>query len=273
MTRLTEQDIDGLGATWTDYERRLSALSGYSLIELAAQALGLETTIGRAIPGLTVGVVPVSSGEGLIGGFAESLASIAGHLGFAVRILPQDEAGFRAAKNGACDLFLWADDETFLAENVRSGTICENGQATGRGFATALMRMAERTTSVREDRRALVLGAGPVGRNGAAALVSAGYRVTLCDLDLEKARAVSQNIPCQPCGPGDLDAMPPFPCLLDAAPTNNCFPVHRLQPEACIAAPCVPCLWGSCAPERAAVWHDPLQLGTAVMLLGAAFLP
>ena len=62
-----------------------------------------------------------------------------------------------------------------------------------------------------------------------------------------------------------------FECLLDAAPTNDFFPLDRLAAGACISAPCVPCIWALRAPEGASVWHDPLQLGTAVMLLAAAF--
>ncbi|MFR7887989.1 MAG: hypothetical protein ACLU4B_05960 [Bilophila wadsworthia] len=73
------------------------------------------------------------------------------------------------------------------------------------------------------------------------------------------------------CTPDDLSGLPLFECLLDAAPTNDFFPLDRLAAGACISAPCVPCIWTLRAPEGASVWHDPLQLGTAVMLLAAAF--
>ena len=61
------------------------------------------------------------------------------------------------------------------------------------------------------------------------------------------------------------------PLILKAAPTNDFFPLDRLAAGACISAPCVPCIWTLRAPEGASVWHDPLQLGTSVMLLAAAF--
>ena len=140
---------------------------------------------------MRVGAIPISSGEGLIGGFADSLASIAGHLGF--------EAGFQLAKSGGFDLFIWADDDTYLAENILTGTVGENGRATGRGFATALIRMAARK---RLGKRALVLGAGPVGCAGAETLALAGYEVFLCDMDGEKARAACGALSgCTPCTP------------------------------------------------------------------------
>ena len=75
MTRLTENDITDIGTAWTDYERRLHAVTGCGLFELAAGALGLDPARARReTQGLRVGAIPVSSGEGIIGGFAASLA-------------------------------------------------------------------------------------------------------------------------------------------------------------------------------------------------------
>ena len=181
MTRLTENDIAGIEAEWATYERRLEELTGDDLLTLAARTLGIDPETARSgVRELRVGAIPISSGEGLIGGFADSLASIAGHLGFEADVLPADVPGFQLAKSGGFDLFIWADDDTYLAENILTGTVGENGRATGRGFATALIRMAARK---RLDKRALVLGAGPVGCAGAETLALAGYEVFLCDMD------------------------------------------------------------------------------------------
>ena len=173
MTRLTENDIAGIEAEWATYERRLEELTGDDLLTLAARTLGIDPETARSgVRELRVGAIPISSGEGLIGGFADSLASIAGHLGFEADVLPADVPGFQLAKSGGFDLFIWADDDTYLAENILTGIVGENGRATGRGFATALIRMAARK---RLDKRALVLGAGPVGCAGAETLALAGY--------------------------------------------------------------------------------------------------
>lgn len=145
MTRLTENDIAGIEAEWATYERRLEELTGDDLLTLAARTLGIDPETARSgVRELRVGAIPISSGEGLIGGFADSLASIAGHLGFEADVLPADVPGFQLAKSGGFDLFIWADDDTYLAENILTGTVGENGRATGRGFATALIRMAAR---------------------------------------------------------------------------------------------------------------------------------
>ena len=145
MTRLTENDIAGIEAEWATYERRLEELTGDDLLTLTARTLGIDPETARSgVRELRVGAIPISSGEGLIGGFADSLASIAGHLGFEADVLPADVPGFQLAKSGGFDLFIWADDDTYLAENILTGTVGENGRATGRGFATALIRMAVR---------------------------------------------------------------------------------------------------------------------------------
>jgi len=123
-------------------------------------------------------------------------------------VLPADVPGFQLAKSGGFDLFIWADDDTYLAENILTGTVGENGRATGRGFATALIRMAARK---RLDKRALVLGAGPVGCAGAETLALAGYEVFLCDMDGEKARVACGALSgCTPCTPDDLSGLPLF---------------------------------------------------------------
>ena len=91
MTRLTENDIAGIEAEWATYERRLEELTGDDLLTLAARTLGIDPETARSgVRELRVGAIPISSGEGLIGGFADSLASIAGHLGFEADVLPAD---------------------------------------------------------------------------------------------------------------------------------------------------------------------------------------
>ena len=125
MTRLTENDIAGMEAEWATYERRLEELTGDDLLTLASRTLGIAPETARAgVRELRVGATPISSGEGVIGGFADSLASIAAHLGFEADVLPADVPGFQVAKGGGFDLFIWADDDTFLAEKGRRPPSC-----------------------------------------------------------------------------------------------------------------------------------------------------
>ena len=134
MTRLCENDLAGQADDWGAYAARLRQTVGCGLEEVCALALELPpATVRRALAAVRVGVVPVSSGEGCIPGFAELLAATARALGSAAVVLPPDDEGFAQARAGACDVLLWADDDTYLAEHVRSGHSAENGWATGRG--------------------------------------------------------------------------------------------------------------------------------------------
>lgn len=293
MTRLKTDDLTAI-RVWTAYERRLHACTGESLFSLAARTVGLAPEPAlQTIRGLRVAAVPISSGEGFIPGFAESLASIAAHLGFTAEVMVPDEAGFVQARREGYDLAIWADDDTYLAEHLHSGFQAENGQATGAGFATALLclrRIASMEKATEAKSPILVLGCGPVGLSGARTALASGADVVLCDLDTNKARRTAERLCTETgrepgwCTASDLSSaseeIPVFShsggsvsqtlsrisCLLDAAPTDGCFPLARLEPGACIAAPCVPCSW----PASFRLWHDPLQLGTAVMLIAAA---
>ena len=174
MTRLTENDIAGIEAEWATYERRLEELTGDDLLTLAARTLGIDPETARSgVRELRVGAIPISSGEGLIGGFADSLASIAGHLGFEADVLPADVPGFQLAKSGGFDLFIWADDDTYLAENILTGTVGENGRATGRGFATALIRMTKEAMAAHPESDLHGIAAQSGGVNGRTAFDAA----------------------------------------------------------------------------------------------------
>lgn len=269
MTRLSENDLAGQADDWRAYAARLRQTVGCGLVDVCGRALELPPdAVRQALAAVRVGVVPVSSGEGRIPGFADLLAATARALGSEAVVLPPDDEGFAQARAGACDVLLWADDDTYLAEHVRSGHCAENGWATGRGFAAALCGMAELHAF---ERRALVLGAGPVGTSAAAWLAGHGFAVTLCDTVPGRAKIRAANIPhCQGVVPEELSGLRPFACLLDASPTAACFPLRHLAAGACISAPCVPCPWQGCAPAPNRLWHDPLQLGTAVMLAAAA---
>ncbi len=271
MTRLAENDLVAIDASWHAYETQLKTQTDMDLYAVANSALGMPSKPPRSVlASLRVGVIPISSGEGVILGFAESLVSIAQHLGFQAHCLPPDEAGFQKGR-AHDDILLWADDTQFFAENVHTKKSVENGWATGRGFAAVLHTMNKQQKTF--EKRALVLGAGPVGQAAATFLSEHNYALTLCDLIVSKAQTLCRQLPnAQACLPEALPTLPPFSNVLDAAPTHTCFPHDLLTACACVAAPCVPCLWSE-VPLRVGynlnLWHDPLQLGTAVMLLGA----
>lgn len=271
MTRLTSEDLLSSLDNWTEYKNAVQEVLGCDIFTVLARAVNMDKgSLEQKFSACRVGIVPISSGEGIIGGFSELLAEICCFLGCSAEILSPDAKGFDEAEKEGFELILWADDDTFLAENKIHDFKAENGWATGLGYACALSILAERHAA---EKKVLVLGAGPVGRAGAAYLASQGFSVYLCDTDLVKAQNHAEKLEnCHAVLPEDLAACAPFGAVLDATPADTEYAERFLGENPCIAAPCVPCHWAGKKQYAKRFWHDPLQLGTAVMLASALAL-
>ena len=104
MTRLTSDDIEDVwdGAR---LDTRLEAATGRTVRELAMEAAGLPD--GMDLSSFSVVSVPITSGLGEIGGFAQSLDAIARHLGMRSQVshVP-DVSGFAAAVESGADIVI-----------------------------------------------------------------------------------------------------------------------------------------------------------------------
>lgn len=268
MTRLTSNHITKIPTTWEIYTRCLKERTGLSLFELACNTLKIDVENAHAqCMGQHVAIIPISSGEGKIEGFDIALQSIALYLGFKSTILSPDEAGFAQYHAGDFDIAIWADDDTFIAENKHTAMRAENGIATGKGFAELLHTMLDMCGET-----IFIRGCGPVGRNAAFHLANHGYKFFLCDKVYDTAQTLASELVAK-----GFQALAVTPAniheytkeiyaMLDAAPNpaqNDDLPVTD---NTIVVAPCVPYLWKD-TPKR---WHDSLQLGTSVMLIAAA---
>lgn len=268
MTRLKTEDLMPSMGNMCAYNEKMLQILGCGIHKLAAHALGLEEKfVVQAFKQSSVAIIPISSGEGIISGFSQLLYEIASFLGCKTEILAQDQKGFAEAKAKNYEIILWSDDDTYVAENLWYDFQAENGWATGLGYAAALDLLISR---YQYEKKALVLGAGPVGSSASYALTRAGYAVVLCDKDLEKAQEHAQTL--SRCIAVDLETIAqyaPYYCLLDATPADTKYCEKYLAENPCITAPCVPCHWEEKKEYHAKLWHDPLQLGTVIMLASA----
>jgi pyrrolysine biosynthesis protein PylD len=267
MTRLVSSDVAAIGTDWGAFESALRRLAGVDLIGLCASALGVSPDLARRVlSSLTVAVVPDPSGEGVIEGFSESLVRIALHLGAQARLVAPGQAGFAEARLEGAALTLSASDDDFLAVNAATARVSENGQATGRVYAEALVLMAGGAPI---DRDVLVVGAGPVGRAAAAHSLTRGGRPVLMDLDSGLAERSAADVKGARAWTPALGRIPEdFRLIVEASTAALLWPADRLQPGTIIAAPGMP----RAIPERPWLrqWHDPLVTGTAMMILEAA---
>lgn len=265
MTRLTEKDIAGQDQILAEYDQELRRKTGLGLAEIAC--LGAEVALddfARAGREKLVAVVPITAGLGVIGGFTGLVEGIARFLGFRTLLTTaSDVAGIYEAVAQGSDLVFLADDNRFICLNIHTGKASENAQATGTGFAAALMGMAGGVAG----REVLVLGAGPVGRAAMSFLRMQGARVAVYDPDREKAQQAALLLGSVP--EADLaDALSRHSRILDASPQGGFLNLDNLRADALLSCPGVPLALTDEAVQRfrGCLVHDPLQIGVATML-------
>ena len=275
MTRLITTDISDIAANLKNYDRELIARTGYSLSGIVCRAAEIdEAQIKNLLPKILVGVIPISSGEGIIGGFGDAVLSILLHMGakaFVTRTT--DVAGIAESFEKNADILLLADDERFVALHIRSRSIADNAVCTGLAFATGLGLMAGSL----KGREVLVIGCGPVGRSATQTLIRMGARVSVYDVQaeplMEWVKTIGQNTDSKIQIIKTLEpALQRHQLILDASPAANLIHAHHITPDTYISAPGFPCGLDAEAQARLSgrFLQDPLQLGVATMLVSAA---
>ncbi|ATW27247.1 3-methylornithyl-N6-L-lysine dehydrogenase PylD [Candidatus Formimonas warabiya] len=264
MTRLTVKDIDGLDQGFSAYDRELIEKTGMTLGEIACFSAGISPQeFQEAGEDYRVAVVPITAGEGIIGGFAQSVQGIVASLGFQVSVTREtDVDGIFEAVSSGSEIIFMADDVRFIAINLHNKRIADNGEATGRGYVAALNGMAKDLNGC----EVLVLGFGQVGSPAVEFLLELGAKPAVYDIDEEKLHHIDKNkVQVEK----DLRAaLPKYHYLIDATPENSFIAPELLDGKAKIAAPGIPL---GLTPEaygkfKGATIHDPLQIGVAAML-------
>ncbi len=173
MTRLNSFDLRDI-EDWAAYDRLIQDRLGVDLLTLAAAAADRPADeVRRKLAGQKLAAVSRSDGQGVVGGFAESLAAIGRRLGLDGRAMDApDQAGLDQAARWGADIVISADDHHFLARDAR-GRTADNNPATSRAFVAALECMAEGPLAGRE---VVVLGLGVIGLGAARRLAERGAR-------------------------------------------------------------------------------------------------
>lgn len=278
MTRLTPGDIKDIGTWLSGYDLELIQKTGRSLKGIAGHALNLEEKeLETPLKNVRVGVVPITSGQGIIGGFSESVCSIICHLGIQAFITSKtDVAGIAEATGQGADVILMADDERFVALNIRSGRMVDNVEATARGFVAGLDLMANGL----KDKKLLVIGCGPVGRFSVRAGLERGADVAVFDINYSRCVSLKDEIEA---GYKEKyikkitivnqfhSALQNYPLWLEATNASNIINENLITPHTYIAAPGMPLGLTPAAIKKVGdrFLHDPLQTGVAVMVIAA----
>lgn len=272
MTRLTPFDVSGIGDQLQSYDSELLAKTGRSLIGIACHAIGAEEErVQRDLDSLKTAVVPITSGEGCIAGFSESVCMIAAHLGCQAFVTSQtDVFGLGEAVEKQSEVILLADDISYLAVNLKRHLMVDNDQATAQGFVSGLDLMSGGVAG----KECLVVGCGPVGVKAAWHLLRRKASISLFDLDPVKTEVAVDRLSIAGSEkirvPQSLEeALEYSQLIFDATNSAEVIPARSITPIMFIAAPGMPLGVSPQGLEKAGsrILHDPLQIGTATMLV------
>lgn len=262
MTRLVHKDIFEINKKIKVYDEEIfKNQTGHSMREIA----GIAANVGNADPDLSVASITVTSGLGEITDFARMNVAILQHCGVdAEEMELSDVAGIQEAIRKKKDLILMADDDVFSLFGIGISAESDNGDATGTGYAAALIEAIKHRGVSIKNQKVLILGAGPVGLAAARYIRRAGAVPCIYDIDIDKAQTVAETID----GAVLLDSKPiyrDYPYILDATTAGDLITEEDVTTDTIISAPGVPCIATKEAAQVATVIHNPLELGVITM--------
>ncbi len=268
MTRLEENWIYKMAEEIEETEGDLRKKTGWGYSELAAQVGGISIReFQKRCEGKKVAVVTMTAGQGEIGRFAGSIQAIVRKLGVEAFLTSgTDVEGLYEATVKGADIVYMADDDRFIALNLRNGRVGENNEGTAKGFVHALQGVAKKNGETLMGQEVLVIGCGPVGRQGAKELQALGARPVCWDLDplcLESLELENYRKIASP------EEIRNYRYIFDACSSGDWMDIGMLHPDCRYATPGVPLSLTKAAAGRYGdqMVHDLLQIGVASMLM------
>ncbi len=272
MTRLGTADVRDIPTDLHAYDAELNRKTGGSLRDLACHAAQMAGNgIADESPHFRMGVIPVTSGKGVISGFSEAVCAIVSHLGFEAFVTNgADVAGLAEAFEKGAHGILMADDRRFVAIHMESRRVIYNETATARGYVAGLDLM----TGGLRGRNVAVIGCGPVGSAAMETAIDRGAVLSVFDVDSTRCRNAVKTV--ERSWGSKIKIRTDFESLLydtnliiDATPAGNIIHESHIGSGTFIAAPGVPLGLDSkaCTKIGARLLHDPLQIGVATMAM------
>ena len=255
MALLTPSDLININKQLQEADSAVRKVTGLDIKDVCKALYGTSPSSEK------VGIVPVTSGNGIIGNFSASLHAISQYFGFDsfVTDMPDVSGYYKAVRNGA-EVVLMADDHTYLAHNLKNGKIANNQPCTGIIYAEIASRYMKA-----DSKDVLVVGLGKVGFPGAAHLVQKGFRVYGYDPD---KTLLQKTISSLGVIPFDFENPKKFSIIFEATPCANTIPEAILSENCVLSTPGIPCAISEELRKKYDVQlvTEPLGIGTASML-------
>lgn len=255
MALLTPEDLENINRQLQEADSTVRRVTGLDIKGVCKDFYGTTPCCEK------VGIVPVTSGNGIIGNFSESLRVITEYFGFDsfVTTMPDVSGYYEAVRNGA-QIILMADDNTFLAHNLKNGKIANNQPCTGIIYAEIASRYLKT-----DSKDVLAVGLGRVGFPGAAHLVNKGFRVYGYDADKALLGKTVSNLGITPFDPENPRK---FSIIFEATPCADTVPESVISENCVISTPGIPCAISRELQEKYGVElvMEPLGIGTVSML-------
>lgn len=264
MTRLRTEWITYMLDGMEEYNRQLRLKTGLDLSGLVRDTFNIsEEDYSAMQKDISVAVVPITQGEGIIGNFSQSVAAIAASMGFRADVMEHtDVDGIYDAVRTGHQILFFADDIRYLAVNVKEGTCSDNNYATALGFIRIMKALMERHGKDITGEKLLQIGFGIVGKEAAEILKQMGADFDLYDKDQSAAAAFDgKKLSGQ-------EEIRNYSYILDFTNEGGWLTREDLAGDLLYVSPGVPYSMDEAAAEafedRAV--HDNLEIGTAIML-------
>lgn len=228
MALLTPEDLENLGAQFKDSENTIEKVTGSKLTDIC------KDLYGKDLGSEKVGIIPITAGNGIISNFASSLLFIVQRLGLESFITQHtDVAGYYEAIRDGADILLMADDNLFIAHNLRNGKLVTNHEATGIIYSEIASRFKDSGSS-----EILVIGLGRVGYAGAKHLAEKGFDVYACDPNRDFLDKAAHELGIKEYCKEDRKK---FSMVFEATPNANTITEGMIAERCLVSTPGIPC--------------------------------
>ena len=266
MTRLTADDIEDVPKIIIEHDIEIKKHVGADIAGIAKLAAGFDGDLASAFSNYRAKAVSITSGKGVISGFAQTVALILNHIGLKAGVAAKpDMGGFAEAMRDGCSIVFAADDEFYVGFNFKTSKYSYNFDATGRIYSAAL----EIKCRGLGGKDVALIGVGRVGSAAAEYLCNKGAIVYVYDPIVEKVKRLKELYKSSIVQCDSVECcLTKANLVLLAAPGRNFISARYFRADTIFSAPAIPLGFTRAAMEKLPaenLIHDPLELGTAAM--------